>query len=112
MISLGALGGTMSEAFAINNVGQVDGWAHTPISKHAFLWDEHTGMVDLNTLMAPGSNFSLLDEAWGINDLGHIVGFGHTLDGEIHAFLMIPEPATLLLLGFGVLGLLRRSRQV
>jgi probable HAF family extracellular repeat protein len=57
--------------------------------------------------------------AEAINDAGQIVGFGTTTDGSNHAFLMTPnnespttpEPATLLLLGPGLIVIALRLRR-
>jgi len=65
-------------------------------------------MTDLNDLLPPGGDW-VLREARGINDLGHIVGFG-TFQGVDRAFLLVPEPATLGLLGLGALLLTSRRR--
>jgi probable HAF family extracellular repeat protein len=47
-------------------------------------------MIDLNTLIAPGSGLVLL-QASGINDSGQIVGFAvSTAEGVEHAFLLTP----------------------
>ena len=70
MRSLGRLaGGNNSEAFGINNVGQVVGASATFGfgRDHAFLYSEGT-MQDLGTL---GSNTS---KANGISDGGYVVG--------------------------------------
>jgi len=74
---LGSLGGFNSEAWAINQVGDVVGYSEAASGvRHAMLWTAQTGMVDLNNWPngCPGAS-----EARGINDLGVIVG---TCDGR------------------------------
>jgi hypothetical protein len=46
-------------------------------------------MIDLNTLVAPGSGLQLLI-AHSINDRGEIAGDGILANGDSHAFLLIP----------------------
>lgn len=47
-IDLGTLGGNYSQPYAINEAGQVTGYARTANGRnHAFRWAENTGMVDL-----------------------------------------------------------------
>jgi probable HAF family extracellular repeat protein len=99
MHDLGALGGTGSVAYDINNVGQVVGYyslAGATGPFHAFLYDDLSGMVDLNTLIdVPGWE---LNYATAINDAGQITGYG-TIDGHERAFLLtpVPEPSSLAL---------------
>jgi len=56
---------------------------------HAFLWENGGPMVDLNTLVPPGTE---LEWAGGvsINDRGEIDGDRRLPNGDIHAFLLIP----------------------
>ena len=56
----------------------------------------------------PGSGST---ELLGINDLGQIVGVDGDANGD-HGFLAtpVPEPATLILLGIGIIGLLIWAR--
>jgi probable HAF family extracellular repeat protein len=62
---LGTLGGCCSQAFSINNSGQV-GWSYTPSDDlHPFLWTQATGMQDLG----------FRGEALGINNVGQVVGY-------------------------------------
>lgn len=65
---LGTLGGVSSDAYGINDFGQVVGRSNNGASIHAFTWTRNTGMVDLGTLAGGVS------EAYGINNVGQIVG--------------------------------------
>jgi len=70
IVDLGTLGGGYSQAFGINNAGQVVGIARTDARQvYGFLWAADTGMTDL----APAdSNFS--SRARAINNAGEVTG--------------------------------------
>ncbi len=81
IIDLGTLGGTFSDARAINERGQVVGESTTATGEeHAFLWQDGT-MSDLGTLSGDQS------EANGINNRGQVVGGSTTATGDFHAVL-------------------------
>lgn len=80
---LGTLGGSSSDARAINLAGQVIGTATLPgdSARHAYLWDNGI-MRDLGTLGGTSSN------AGGINAWGQVVGFSSLAGSSTtHAFL-------------------------
>jgi len=91
MHDLGAFNGC-SWAWAINARGQIVGQAgpgDTGCMNIGFLWEEGAPMVDLNTLVSSGSDFSVIG-AFEINDLGEIVGAGMNTNGDQTSILLIP----------------------
>ncbi len=81
MKSLGTLGGDVSEAFGMNDSGQVVGRSTgTNNLTRAFLWENGT-MQDLGALVRPYS------EAKDINNNGQIVGETRDDNGQQHAFI-------------------------
>jgi probable HAF family extracellular repeat protein len=81
---LGTLGtGSYSEAWGVNNLGQVVGWSYTDGANgltgvHGFLFSEKDGLVDLTP---DRDNGYALD----INDAGQVTGYRTALGGY-HAF--------------------------
>jgi probable HAF family extracellular repeat protein len=68
---LGTLGGTRSEAYALNELGQVVGYSTNAYGvPHAFLWTPGVGMQDV----VGGGGVSNVSVARGINDRGEVVG--------------------------------------
>src|SRR5262249_50534953 len=92
MTDLGTFGST-SFATTINSKGQIVGrsriGAITNPLQHAFLWENGGPMIDLNTLIPANSPLLLIDAEY-INDHGEIAGSGLDVDGNVHAFLLIP----------------------
>jgi probable HAF family extracellular repeat protein len=108
-IDLGTLGGTRSCALSINEQGQIVGWAYDTESIKAALFDPTGGgnNIDLNTLIDPALGWTL-QYATSINDNGWIAGVGINPAGYGRAYLLIPEPASAVLLGFGAFFLRKR----
>jgi probable HAF family extracellular repeat protein len=94
MTNLGALNGDpCSFAVGSNSKGQIIGNSVSGECEHdlhPFLWENGGPMVDLNTLIPPGSGL-VLHEATYINELGEITGAAFLPNGEEHAFLLIPK---------------------
>ena len=79
-VNIGTLGGTKSEALAINDVGAIVGVSRTSDDlSHAFLYQDGV-MQDLGTLGGTTSN------ANAINNCGEIVGRAFLPNGSNHAF--------------------------
>ncbi len=81
-----------SEALSINSKSQIVGQAFDceGNGSHAFLWEKGGPAIDLNTLVAPGSNVTLTT-ATHITDSGVIAAQGILANGAEHAFLLIPR---------------------
>jgi len=75
-------------AFSINAKSQVVGAEFGTGAGAAFLWEDDT-IVDLNTLILPGSAL-YLTASDNINDRGEIAGSGVDANGNGHGFLLIP----------------------
>jgi probable HAF family extracellular repeat protein len=83
-------GDPCSNALAINSSGQIVGGSGDCSSfSHAFIWENGGPMVDLSTLIPPGSAITLTEAAF-INDLGEIAAQGTLSNGDQHAYLLIP----------------------
>jgi probable HAF family extracellular repeat protein len=86
---LGTVGGHLSFALGINDIGQVVGWSTTAADSwqaHAFIAGPNdVGMTDLGTWGGWTS------AAYGINDEGQVVGWSSTATGEQHAFITGPN---------------------
>ena len=80
-----------SQANSINSRGQVVGASFEldVADLHAFLWEDGGPMVDLNTLVPPGSSV-FVPSAIGINDRGEIAAKGVLPNGDQRAVLLIP----------------------
>lgn len=94
-------------SLGINNLDQVVGSFCSLGQPRAFLYMNGKAQ-DLNGLIPQDSGW-LLTAANDINESGWIVGAG-ILNGQPHAFLLTPEPATALLLLGGTLLFRRRSQ--
>jgi probable HAF family extracellular repeat protein len=90
-------GDPCSRGRGLNSRGQVVGTSTDCVNAlHAFVWKEGGPMLDLNTLIAPGSGFQLTN-AFNINDRGEILakaaplGFTPNDDADLgHLVLLIP----------------------
>ncbi len=87
IVDLGTLGGNLSDAFAVNDRGQVVGMSQTVTQHfHAFLWSDGV-MTDLGVLESPpnGGESSI---AVDVNNRGQVVGSSNVANGTAsHAFL-------------------------
>jgi probable HAF family extracellular repeat protein len=81
LYDLGTLEGVQSSALAINDAGQVVGWAYTATAQHAFLYAGSLPLRDLGTLGGANS------QAEALNKSTQIVGWAETPSGEQRAFL-------------------------
>ena len=80
MTDLGTLGGTYSDALALNDQGRVVGRSSTPSGAyHAFSWTSGEGMIDLGTLGGVKS------EALAVNELVNSGRYLRTIDAPFPA---------------------------
>jgi probable HAF family extracellular repeat protein len=103
----GESGAIYSEAFDMNNSGQVVGEIASSMGTRAFLWTKEDGLIDLNEAVSNLPGDTVLIGAFSINEKGQIVAFGlkspnvskHqevTADSHVHAgptrvFLLTPQ---------------------
>jgi probable HAF family extracellular repeat protein len=93
MTDLGSMAGDCgSNAISINAKSQIVGESFScdGDANHPYIWENGDPMVDLNTLVVPGSEI-LVHEPLFISDQGEIVGSGDLPNGDQHAVLLIPK---------------------
>jgi probable HAF family extracellular repeat protein len=103
MTDLGTLGGLNSVAYGIDDSGDIVGESTLAGEKvtDAFIYS-HGVMTDLTAQIAGASSFTHL-HVQGINDFGQIVGYAVGADKNIHAVMLSPTPANLVVAGFPAL---------
>jgi len=133
MADLGTLGGTVSSAAAINALGQVAGSSLTSANTNrAFLYTGTPGvdghMTNLDAWLdatdpTEGAKWTLIN-AYGLSDNGLVTGYGNYNGGTgdpnngNKAFLLdasallVPEPASVVLLAIGVAWLVWLRRRI
>ena len=90
MTDLGTVAGLqVSAAFSINSKRQVVGEAG-PTPPLGWLWEDSGPIVDLNQLVLPGSDLTVVGATY-INDRGEIAAQGALPNGDSHAILLIPD---------------------
>ena len=92
MADLGTVAGdACSVALSINSQGQIVGFGAADCNHedHGFLSENGGPIIDLGTLVLPGSDLRLI-EAVFINDRGEIVGRGKLANDDEHALVLLP----------------------
>ena len=91
MMDLGVpAGDTCGTAYAINSGEQIVGDSGNCGSfNRGFLWENGGPIVDLQTLVLPGSGITIVETNY-INDAGEISGFGTNANGDTRGILLIP----------------------
>lgn len=94
MQDLGMIGGDFALSLAINESTQIVGHANTEpgnlFQSHSFLYQDATGMVDLNSLLNADSTDLTLADTFAINNKGQILAVGGKSEGERHPYLLLP----------------------
>jgi len=88
------IAGPASAALAVNDRGQVAGYARCSEGIHAFLWEERKGRqpfersgIAKDSLTDLGTLGGEVSHAVSLNNNGQVVGWSQTAEGDVNAFL-------------------------
>src|SRR5205823_2514039 len=88
IVDLGTFGGPISSALAVNDAGEVIGGADTAAGeRHAFVWTDGSGLVDLNDVTPDKPPGTVLMHATGVHESGAIL-----VQSNVGLVLLRPRP--------------------
>ena len=113
---IGTFGGATSNAFYINDLGQVIGVADDASGDSLPFLYQNSTLYKISDLLPANAGLTL-QAVYGLNNNGQILGSGMDTFGQTRFFVLsVPEPGSVMAMGVGCwvlgVGMLRRKRKL